>query len=190
MRGENLTTRVQLAGGQDRLRQAILYVAERNSSARYFGRVKLNKILWRADFKSFKERGVPVTGRMYQREKFGPVPNEMLPLYREMGRLQQISEIDTDFGDGVTEHRPVAQVAANMALFTEDDVAYLDESISHYWDLTGQEASDASHGAAWKSRNDGDAMPYESVYLSDDIPGPRQLARLRAIAEERRIYSR
>lgn len=178
------TLRVPLPGGQDRLRQMILYVATKNTRARYFGRIKLNKILWKSDFDAFSERGRPVTGRGYQRLEHGPAPKEMLPLYREMKLKGLISEDIADFGNGKREYRPVAHQDPDLSLFTEDDISFVDRAIEYYWEKTGREASDDSHGAAWRSRNDGDPMPYESARLSDDELSPSQLERLRRIIDE------
>ena len=54
-----LTYRFKLPGGQRRLREMVLYVSERNSDTERFGLVKLNKILWKADFSAFADRGIP-----------------------------------------------------------------------------------------------------------------------------------
>src|SRR5947209_2464575 len=78
------TWKVDLPGGQRRLREAVLYTAHRCIEAPYFGLVKLNKILWRADFDSFADRGQPVTGRQYQRLPQGPAPVEMVPVLNGM----------------------------------------------------------------------------------------------------------
>src|ERR1700727_1161546 len=78
------TTVIRLPGEMGRLRQMILYVAQRCESAEYFGAIKLNKIIWKADFDSFAGRGVPVTGREYRRQKLGPVPKEMARIHTEM----------------------------------------------------------------------------------------------------------
>jgi hypothetical protein len=45
-----LTWKVPLPGGQKRLREAVLYVSAACKDAERFGLVKLNKIIWRADF--------------------------------------------------------------------------------------------------------------------------------------------
>src|ERR1700688_4900638 len=79
-----LTWKAQLPGGQRRLREAVLYVSQKCEQAPYFGKVKLNKIIWRADFESFAQRGQPVTGWQYQRLKQGPAPVEMLPVLNEL----------------------------------------------------------------------------------------------------------
>jgi hypothetical protein len=66
------------------------------------------------------------------------------------------------------ERRPVASVKPNLNNFSPSDLSYLDRSIKFYWESTGREASDHSHGVAWKTRENGDPMPYDLAYLSDD----------------------
>lgn len=173
-----LTPSVPLADGQKRLRALILYVAEECREAPRFGLVKLNKILWRADYSAFAERGRPVTGRAYQRLKWGPAPVEMKPLLREMFEAHDISYSDTDFGDDKVESRVIPEVPVDVRVFPAEDLRFVDRAISYYWDKTGTEASDDSHGVAWKTREDGDPMPYELAFLSDRKLEGRQLTRL------------
>lgn len=181
----HLTFTVELPGGQDRLRQMILYVARRCSGARHFGLVKLNKIIWRADFESFAERGTPVTGRPYQRLQFGPAAKEMLQVHTEMLRTGLIEVSLRDFGDDMVERRTIALVDPILDHFDTKDLEYVDASIRRYWDKTGTESSDESHGVAWSSRQDRDPMPYESAYLSDEELGWPQRLRLAAMMYER-----
>lgn len=162
------TAKVALPGGQDRLRQMILYVSRRCVDAERMGLVKLNKILWKADFDSYAERQVPVTGCAYQRLALGPAPREMLPLLRELLRIGAISYIETNFGDGIVEKRPIPQIEPNLLLFSRDDLSFVDRAISYYWNKTGEETSDDSHGIAWKTRPNKSTMFYELAYISDD----------------------
>ncbi len=177
--------RIDLPGGQDRLRQMILYVAQRCHNATRFGGIKLNKILWKSDFDAFAARGVPVTGRAYQRLRLGPAPKEMLPLHQEMLRSGLIRVQLIDFGDGVVEHRTIPLEQAKMDLFTDDDVRFVDRSIRYYWDLTGMETSDDSHGPAWLTRANGEPMPYEAALLSERAPSAGQIARLKQAIYDR-----
>ena len=187
---QKLTYRVDLPGGQERLRELILYVSLNSRGMERLGLVKLNKILWKADFSAFAERGHPVTGRAYQRLTKGPAPIEMRPLLAEM---QQDGLLTFDlllFGrdrDGreIVEHRPVAQAEPNLRWFSRDDLDYVDAAMRYYWAMTGTETSDDSHGPAWKTRNDLDPMPYEASYLSDAKIGDGQLSRITKIAQER-----
>lgn len=184
-----ITMKVALPGGQDRLRQMVLYACKKNVEARYFGRVKLNKILWKSDFDAYAARLRPVTGRPYQRLPQGPAPKEMLPVYREMLQRQLIVEDQTDFGGGKVEMRPRALAQPDLSLFDDSDLQFVDQSIRYYWNMTGTETSDDSHGASWTSRNDGDPMPYESTFLSDNKLSARQVERLRRLADDRGLLS-
>jgi hypothetical protein len=183
-----LTYRVELPGGQGRLREAILYVCAKCADAPYFGLTKLNKILWFADFSSFAERAQPITGREYQRLSFGPAPVEMLPLLNEMHREGDIA-IDGARLVKFDERRPRALVRPSLRNFSPADLSYLDISISKFWELTGKDASDKSHGVAWKTRGDGDLMPYESTYLDDEPLGAATKGKLLRIAKEKNLRS-
>jgi Protein of unknown function (DUF4065) len=176
-----LTWRVPLPGGRERLREAILYVSRACEAAPFFGLVKLNKILWRSDFDSFAERGQPVTGCLYQRLPQGPAPIEMRPVLNEMvsdGLLRIDRARIIDF----FEQRPIAVAEPNLRFFSRSDLDYFDRAVSVYWEKTGKETSDSSHGAAWATRSDGSPMPYESAYLSDRPLSSHQKRRLLDLA--------
>ena len=175
-----------LADGQDqRLKQIVLFVAEECEDAPYFGLTKLNKIIWKADFTCYAETGTALTGCGYQRLEFGPAPVAMVPILKELEREGAIAYRDKDFGNGVTERRVIAKMAANTNVFRVAELKYVRKAISYYWDMTGTETSDDSHGIAWKTREDGDRLHYELAYLSDRELAGRQLARLKQLAVQR-----
>jgi Protein of unknown function (DUF4065) len=180
-----LTSTVSLPNGRGRLRALVLHVAEECRDAPYFGLVKLNKIFWKADFTSFAERGVPVTGRPYVRMEYGPVPAEMFGLLKEMEREGAIEFSKTDFGNEMVEERVIPREAAVVLDFPAKDLHYFQQAINYYWSMTGTETSDDSHGVAWKTRRNMDPFPYELAYLSDRQLEGRQLARLEKLAVER-----
>lgn len=188
-RPPSLTRRVDLPGGQDRLRQMILYIACKCAHAGRMGQVKLNKILWRADFEAYAARRVPVTGRAYQRLELGPAPQEMVRVLNDMLRDQVLRYEETDFGDGVVEKRPIAEIEPNLSLFNREDLEFVDAAIGYYWDKTGTETSDDSHGIAWRTRENGDPMYYELAYLSDEQVSPSQRAEVLAKIEARKARS-
>lgn len=183
-----LTFRVDLPGGQGRLREAVLYVCKKCVDAPYFGLTKLNKILWYADFTSFAERAQPVTGREYQRLDFGPAPIEMRPLLNEMQHKGEIS-IDEARVFVFDERRPRALASPVLRNFSPADLGYIDRAIERFWSMTGKETSDASHGVAWRTRKNGDAMPYELAYLDDEPLGAATKAKLVGLAKTKRWKS-
>ena len=171
-----------MPGGQKRLGEAVLYVSQKCETAPFFGLVKLNKIVWRADFESFAQRGQPVTGRQYQRLKRGPAPVEMLPVLNEL-QADGLLVIKRVQQGNYEEQRPVALQAPMLRFFSPQDLEYLDRAVSVYWDKTGKEVSEMSHGVAWSTREESEAMPYELAYLSDEPLGRSQKARLLKLAE-------
>lgn len=162
-----LTYKVTLPGGQARLREAALYVMHRCKGAERFGLTKLNKILWKADFEAYAARRVPVTGRQYQRLQNGPAPVEMYPVLQEMQR-DSIIRIETVPVGNFKESRPIPLTEASLRYFSQDDIAFLDSAIDHYWNHTGRKVSKESHGVAWETRFDGDPMAYDLALLSDE----------------------
>lgn len=189
MRERSITLKFDLPGGQDRMKQMILYIAKKCESARRFGGIKLNKVLWKSDFDAYAARGVPVTGRAYQRLRLGPAPKEMVPIRRDMLDEKMIRIDEVDFGDDVVEHRIIALVQPNMSYFNDEDIAFVNAAISHYWHMTGRETSDDSHGRAWQTRADQEPMPYESALLSDRRPQAAQMSRLKQIIFDRGLIS-
>lgn len=179
------TLTVPLPGGQLRIREAILYIASRCESAKFFGAIKLNKIIWKADFNSFAERGVPVTGRAYKRRPLGPALQEMLPVHRSMRNEGLIRIENRDFGDDIVEDRTIACVEPVLTYLGPKDIAFIDKAIKYYWDMTGTETSDESHGPAWKTRKDNDPMPYELAFLADQRLSLPQIMHIEGLIYEK-----
>ncbi len=184
IRPPNLTFKVNLPGGQQRLKEAALYVMSKCADAEAFGLTKLNKVLWRADFRAYAARRVPVTGRQYQRLAQGPAPVEMLPVLQEMQRDGEL-QIEKRAVGNFEEQRPRALVAPSMRYFSADDVSFLDAAITDYWHHTGRGVSRDSHGVAWETRSNGDPMPYDLALLSDDVLDAWQIDRFSQLARER-----
>lgn len=186
---QKLTYRVDLPGGQARLRELVLHVSHRAEGMERFGLIKLNKIVWKADFSAFAARGMPVTGRAYQRLPLGPAPVEMRPLLAEMLQDRLITFKLISFGTGpdgqeIIEHRPLTQEMPSLRWFSRDDLEFVEQAIAYYWSMTGTETSDDSHGPAWRTRQNLDPMPYESALLADKELGPQQKARIMKKAQE------
>lgn len=176
--------KVELSGGQRRLKEAILYVCKKSNEMERFGAIKLNKILWRADFRAYYDRQIPVTGRQYQRIALGPAPVEMPPLINELLRDELLEIKPTDVG-GFMEKRHIALADPVTNLFSREDLDYLDEAINHYWRMTGTETSDESHGIAWRTRENGDPMPYQTSFFEDAPLSNDHLRRLARLGRER-----
>lgn len=175
-------SKIPLPGGQSRLREAILHVSHAFRTAEKFGQTKLNKTIWRADFRAFAERGIPVTGREYQRLDQGPCLVEMVPVQRDLAAEGIIRFEDTMVG----RRREVRVVPTgnrpNIRYLSDDDLAYLDEAVAYYWDKTATETSDESHGPAWQTHVNRQRLNYETALLIDGALAPSQMERLDQMA--------
>jgi hypothetical protein len=189
-RPKRLTYSKTLPGGaRERLRELILYVSEKCEPSKRFGMIKLNKIIWRADFTAFQARRVPITGAEYHKLALGPAPIEMKPVLEEMRDRHEIEINDVDV-NSKSEKRVIPVLPTHANYFSADDLKFVDEAIAYYWDKTGTEASDDSHGVAWKTRAEKVRIPYEAVFLNDDPLSKKAKQKFARMAQEKRWSSR
>src|ERR1035437_6112774 len=81
------------AADHRRLRELMLYIAQRCADAPKFGAIKLNKILFWSDFTAFTRTGDSITGEAYHKQPFGPVPRSLKKVregMEEKGDIQVI----------------------------------------------------------------------------------------------------
>jgi hypothetical protein len=165
--GRKLTYSFPEMDGENLLRELILYVSRRCEADPTFGAVKLNKILFFADFASYIEHGKPITGVAYEKLQYGPVPQLMRASLAKLEREGSISRVRQPFF-AYEQIRVVANRDANLDVFTATDIALVDEIIQTYWNRFAAEVSSLSHGIAWESAKDGELIPYEAFLLSDE----------------------
>lgn len=177
------TFSVPIQNGEAKLRELILYVADRSQADPRFGAVKLNKILVYADFMAFYRTGTPITGVEYMRLPQGPVPRRMLPILAEMEQAHEVVVRTVQDGRYV-QKRVIALRAANLELFTPVEISIVNEVIQAFWKKTATAVSEFSHGRAWKVAGDKGLIPYESVFISDDPPDAYDVARSEELAAE------
>lgn len=172
------------AGGEDRLRELILYIATRCQDDPKFGATKLNKILWWADFLAFGQRGKPITGVEYMRLPQGPAPRRFVPVRNAMQESGELAIAVVQTRGGYEQKRPVALRSAKLDLFSADDIAIVDSVIRVLRRKTARGVSRQSHGKAWEIAGDMESIPYEAIFLSDDPITRDDIARTRVLARQ------
>jgi Protein of unknown function (DUF4065) len=182
-RAEKFTERISLPGDTARLKELIVYIALRCQDDPAFGAIKLNKILFRADFQSYRQRGKPITGTAYFRLKHGPAPKAMKPVSDELHREDAV-RTQRRFVGGHEQKRPIALRPANLEYFDGGDIAIVDEVITDLWGKSASAVSEQSHGVQWMTRADKDPIPYEAAFLSDEPVTADDIERARELIEE------
>lgn len=166
-----------------RLRELMLYIAEKCSDDIYFGAIKLNKILYFSDFISYLKYGEPITGAEYIAVEHGPVPKRLVPIRTELERegaavLQKRMLLTHE------QHRLIPLRAADLSLFSARDIALVDEVIQQSRDKTATELSILSHGVAWMVPQEGESIPYEAAFLSDEPITNEDVGRAQELVNE------
>jgi hypothetical protein len=185
-RERRFTERFDLAGTDNRLKELVVYIASKCQDDPAFGAVKLNKILFKADFRSHRLRGRPITGAPYFRLPAGPAPRNLVPVMRE---LHQDDSVRTQIRmvGGKEQKRPVALRLPKLDMFDGTDIAILDQVIEELWGKSATAVSEESHGVQWQTRANQDPIPYEAAYLSDAPVTAYERARAEELAKELRI---
>lgn len=180
---ERVAYKINDSLGEERLKELILYVATRCAHDPAFGATKLNKILWKSDFMAFAHHGIPITGVDYMKLPQGPVPRRLMPLQDELVRDKRAVVAELPAQWTFTRKVTVPLAPPRLSLFTPDQIALVDEVIAAFLPLTAKDVSALSHGKAWEAAGYQETIPYETVFLADEITHD-DIVRARALSEE------
>lgn len=164
-----------------RLRELILFVAERCQADPKFGMTKLVKILYRADFESFARYGESITGARYKKFPHGPVSQAALDLRDDMRAQGEIAVAKEGYSPYL-RNRVIPLREADLEGFSGRDIALIDGAIEMFHGRTATFVSEFSHDRAWQAAGDYGKIPYEAALLSDEPPTEDDIARARELS--------
>jgi hypothetical protein len=153
-----------------RLRELALYIAEQMEKTDHVarGRVKLAKLLWRADFAAYWLLGDSITGTTYVADKLGPKPEDELILKRDMEGVDLDWENEWD-----KKMVPIPRRGADLdaAGITPEQKQIVDEQLEEYRNVSAKAMADEAHEFfgwkfAWEC-GPNTIIPYESVYWDE-----------------------
>lgn len=158
-----------------KLKELILYLVDRSATDDRFGAIKLNKLLFYADFLAYVYLGKSITGQDYQVLDKGPAPRRLVPVREEMKASEEIAIRVADFG-GYKQNRVVPLRDAKIDLFSAEEIALVDEIVGNLWGRNGKNLSDMSHKfAGWKLAKIGDEIPYSVALVGEREPTPDEI---------------
>lgn len=159
----------------ERLRNLILYLAQRSVGDAGFGSTKLNKLLFYIDFLAYARTGASVTGLQYQRIKHGPALIAMKPTLVEMqneGALDLEPRGFLPFKQKV----PVALVDADLSLFSSQEIALFDEVLGRFKNFNNTQISDEAYREFSLTRfAEGQEIPYAVAVIDNRAPTQKEL---------------
>ncbi len=151
---------------EEKFRELLLYVCAKCATHRKFGAIKLNKILFYADFLAYRRLGQPITGVEYQKLEKGPAPRRLIPIRKEMIAQGDLA-IQPRETWGMIQERPINLRSPRLALFTAEQIALVDTVIEKLRGLTADQTSELSHRyLGWRAMDIGETIPYETAFIS------------------------
>lgn len=160
----------------DKLRELILHISRQSEGDPSFGAVKLNKILFYADFLAYRKFGRAITGAEYQKLSHGPAPRQLKPLHDRMKHEGAIAVRKKDCG-GYTQHRTLALREPILNKFTAEEIALVDHVIKELWGENAIDVSERSHHfIGWQLAKLGETIPYSVALLTRRDPTEKERA--------------
>ncbi len=153
-----------------KLKELVLYIADKCKDDPYFGATKLNKLLFLADINQYASRGESITGSTYIHKPNGPVAKRLLPVIQALKKDGRAEEKEDEYF-GYKRRRVIPQTGANASLFKEEELSLVDMLIEQTRNLSATKLSDWTHTLSpWLLTVDGEEIPYSSVYVLNRLP--------------------
>jgi hypothetical protein len=168
---------------ETRFKELILYVSHECLDDPTYSRIKLLKILFFSDFEVYGRYGTPITGMPYKKLPYGPAPAMFQRLQAEMLRDQLIRIVVRRVYDHERQ-RVLPLQDPKVEVFNAREISIVDGWIRFFWNKTAKEVSRYSHGKAWRLAKEGDAIPYEAAFISDEPVTDEDAARVKSLAEK------
>ncbi len=181
------TSRHTIRPDDDKLRELILLIAEWCQADPKFGAIKLNKLLFHADFSAFLTHGEPITGQEYFKLPQGPAPRRLKAITESMIKKGDFAWQEVPYY-GLTQKKPVALRAADLSKFSGADVNLIRQTVEKFWKLNATEISDQSHiFLGWRVAHLKETIPYSTALVSRRPPTDHEKQRglrLQVLAEK------
>jgi hypothetical protein len=158
----------------EKLRELILLIAEWSQSDPKFGAIKLNKLLFHADFSAFLTFGQPITGQEYFALPQGPAPRRLKPLTEKMKKEEELAYQEMPY-HGHLQRRPIALRPPDLSKFSAAEINLIRQTVERFWNKNATEISDQSHlFLGWKVARERETIPYSTALIGRRPPTKRE----------------
>jgi len=141
-----------------KLFNAIMFFCEGDGIAK----TVLNKLLFYADFKHFKDYTISITGARYARIPFGPAPDNYDYYFAVLKGYGEIGVEEIEYGDDVTGEKFISENKPDLSLFSDTELKILAEIKIHFKNFSAKKISDFSHNErGYKETSNGNIISYK-----------------------------
>lgn len=160
-----------------KLKELIIYLSVLSEGDKNFGAIKLNKLLFYADFMAYLRLGKSITGQEYQALPQGPAPKRMKPVLEQMKRSGDIG-IRKESAFEFVRLRTVSIRTPDLTKFNGAEVNLVHETVQRFWNYNATEISDKSHDfLGWQLGITGETIPYSVALIGTRKPTEEECER-------------
>lgn len=144
-------------------KNVILYLSKNIGRNGVWGKKKMYKLLYYADFDFFEKYEKPITGDIYHRLQMGPAPTYFDAIANDLKIEGKLDITKRETGNGYNDvfvYKAISNPDNNA--FTKNEKAMLDRIIKLYGDKTGKQLEALTHKEApYLAVSEGEEMPLE-----------------------------
>ena len=179
-----MSTSKPITFNEPKLRELLLYVAGRCEDDPDFGAIKLNKILFLADFGAYAQTGKPISGAEYEALELGPAPKLLKPIRDDLASNNDlIVRRQPRFGH--FQHRIIPLREPDLSMFSGVEIAIVDAIIELCQGETGKDLSEFTQGMyGWQIAEYREVIPYSTVFLSSNPATKADVKRARELVAQ------
>lgn len=132
-----------------RLKNVVLFFIEKFNGVFV---TQMNKLLFYADFLSYRESGQAMTGLTFKAIQYGPVPNRWDKVY---ALLDDIYQIEVEGKNGNIGNKLVSDISCDLSSFTNEQMEVLEKVYTTFKNNSSVSISQKSHDElAWIDNNE------------------------------------
>lgn len=168
MKSGNATERISVPKLQvDKFKNVLLYILERCAGKPNVGETVLYKLLYFSDFNYYELYEEQLTGASYRKLPFGPVPQKLEIIIKQMIENGQLQRVKTEyFGLPQTRYLPLEK--ANLTELKASEKEIIDRVIEQMSDWSAAAISNYSHkDIPWLASKEGDEIDYELAFYRE-----------------------
>lgn len=153
----------------EKLTEMVVYFSDKLSPFK----IKMNKLLFYADFLMFKQSCFSISGVRYKAIDMGPVPNNFQSIFEYLANKNEIDIYTTQFLNGYTSEQFKSRKDRrfNAELFTENELNTLEIIVGVFKETSTNDIIKLSHlEEAWKNNvKDKSVISYEYAFELNEV---------------------
>jgi transcriptional regulator with XRE-family HTH domain len=151
----------------NKFKNVLLYILERCAGKPNVGETVLYKLLYFSDFNYYELYEEHLTGAIYRKLPYGPVPQKMDTIINQMIDKGQLQRVKTEY-HGFPQTRYLPLEKANLTELKASEKEIIDRVIEHLSDWSAAAISSYSHkDLPWLASKEGEEIDYELAFYRD-----------------------